>query len=99
MKWKLAACRINKGLKQKDVAELMHISVKVLKGLHHQDTYGLQLFCSFTCPFHQFLIPALSPVSAFIPDLFTDDSGLLIQKIPAFSQIFCQIIHTAAKCN
>ena len=24
MKWKLAACRINKGLKQKDVAELMH---------------------------------------------------------------------------
>ena len=26
MKWKLAACRINKGLKQKDVAELMHTS-------------------------------------------------------------------------
>lgn len=25
MKWKLAACRINKGLKQKDVAELMHL--------------------------------------------------------------------------
>jgi DNA-binding XRE family transcriptional regulator len=26
MKWKLAACRINKGLKQKEVAELMHTS-------------------------------------------------------------------------
>ena len=24
MKWKLAACRINKGLKQKEVAEQMH---------------------------------------------------------------------------
>lgn len=27
MKWKLAACRINKGLKQKDVAELMHANL------------------------------------------------------------------------
>lgn len=27
MKWKLAACRINKGLKQKDVAELMHADI------------------------------------------------------------------------
>lgn len=26
MKWKLAACRINRGLKQKEVAELMHTS-------------------------------------------------------------------------
>ena len=30
MKWKLAACRINKGLKQKEVAELMHTSIQRL---------------------------------------------------------------------
>ena len=27
MKWKLAACRINKGLKQKEVAELMNTTI------------------------------------------------------------------------
>lgn len=46
MKWKLAACRINKGLKQKDVAELMHsdrIHFKINNNIFH-GSFLLSLF-------------------------------------------------------
>lgn len=42
MKWKLAACRINKGLKQKEVAELMHTSnTTIAQKKMYSEIYGV----------------------------------------------------------